>query len=113
VTGPGHGAVEDVLLALADPIRRRILDTLANRGGGTATSLADGLLATRQAVVKHLVILKRAGVAVGDRVGREVVYQVRSGPLDTTAQWMSELSSTWELRLRALRAIAEAATRAE
>ena len=77
--------IEEVLVGLADPMRRRILDTLASRGGGTATTLAAELPVSRQAVVKHLAVLDRAGLVVGRRSGREVRYLVRPDRLAATA----------------------------
>jgi len=100
-------AVERVLVGLSDPIRRRILDALASRGAGTATTLAADLPVTRQAVVKHLAILDRAGLVVGHRAGREVRYLVNPGRLDATARWMAGLAADWDRRLHAIKRIAE------
>lgn len=52
-------AADEMLNALADPMRRRILDILATHGGGTATTLAAALSISRQAVVKYLAVLDR------------------------------------------------------
>ena len=49
----------DVFAALADPSRRFVLETLAQRGSATATELAAELPVTRQAVAKHLAALTR------------------------------------------------------
>jgi DNA-binding transcriptional ArsR family regulator len=100
-------AVERVLVGLADPIRRRILDTLAARGAGTATTLAAELPVTRQAVVKHLAVLHRAGLVVSHRSGREVRYLVNPRRLDATAQWMTGVAADWDRRLHAIKRIAE------
>ena len=102
-------AVEDVLAALADPMRRRILDVLAAHGPGTATTVAAALPVSRQAVVKHLAVLDRAGLVEGHRSGREVRYLVHPQPLDATAQWMADLAAEWDLRLHAIKRIAESA----
>lgn len=50
----GAAPVDGVLNALADPTRRRLLDLLAEHGEATATTLAERLPVSRQAVVKHL-----------------------------------------------------------
>lgn len=99
--------VEVVLAALADPTRRRILDGLSATGGGTATTLAQNLPVTRQAVVKHLAVLHQAGLVVARKAGREVRYSVAPGPLETTARWMSELASDWDRPLQAVKRLAE------
>ncbi|MEZ0111662.1 DNA-binding transcriptional ArsR family regulator [Catenulispora sp. EB89] len=105
--------VDEVLTALADPTRRRLLDLLAARGAASATELAGDLPVTRQAVVKHLAVLDAAGLVAGRRMGREVRYEVRSAALDATARWMATLAADWDRRLARIKAVAEAAEAAE
>jgi DNA-binding transcriptional ArsR family regulator len=107
------GQVDDVLVALADPTRRRLLDLLAARGDVTATVLAQELPVTRQAVVKHLAVLDAAGLVTSHKVGREVRFAVRPSALDETARWMSALAADWDRRLARIKRIAEAAEAAE
>lgn len=99
---------DSVLVALADPMRRQLLDLLAARGEATATTLADGLPVSRQAVVKHLAVLDDAGLVSGSRVGREMRYAVQPAALDTTARWMANLAADWDRRLAYIKRIAEA-----
>jgi DNA-binding transcriptional ArsR family regulator len=106
-------AAEQVLIALADPIRRRILGTLAAEGPGTATRLAADLPVSRQAVMKHLVMLDRAGLVSVRRHGREMRYRIHPQPLDETAAWLAGLAARWEQRLTDIKSIAEAAARAD
>ncbi|WP_030683157.1 ArsR/SmtB family transcription factor [Streptomyces cellulosae] len=108
-----RAAVDDVLVALADPMRRRILAVLAAQGAGTATTLAAELPVSRQAVVKHLAILDRAGLVAGHRSGREVRYLLSPQRLDATARWMAGLAAEWDVRLRAIKRLAESAPDAE
>lgn len=100
-------AVGDVLVALADPTRRRVLDVLAARGEGTATTVAAELPVSRQAVVKHLAVLDAAGLVAGGRAGREVRYSVRSQQLDAAARWLAGLAAEWDRRLEGIRRTAE------
>jgi DNA-binding transcriptional ArsR family regulator len=100
-------ATEDVLTALADPTRRRVLTLLAERGEATATTLAGDLPVSRVAVVKHLAVLDRAGLVEGRREGREVRYTVRTEPLGETARWMARLAAQWDARLAAIKRLAE------
>jgi DNA-binding transcriptional ArsR family regulator len=101
-------AVDSVLVALADPTRRQLLDLLAARGEATATVLAAGLPVSRQAVVKHLAVLDAAGLVAGGRVGREVRYAVRPAALNATARWMAALAVDWDRRLATIKRVAEA-----
>lgn len=86
-----------------------MLTLIAERGGGTATSLAGELPVSRVAVVKHLAVLDRAGLVESRREGREVRYTVRPDQLDATARWMAGLASEWDARLAAIKRIAEEA----
>jgi DNA-binding transcriptional ArsR family regulator len=103
----GTVGVDDVLVALADPTRRQLLDLLAARGEATATTLATELPVSRQAVVKHLAVLDRAGLVGGSRRGREMRYAVRPQRLSATAHWMATLAARWDARLAALKDLAE------
>ncbi len=100
-----------VLVALADPTRRQLLDLLAAQGEATATTLAERLPVSRQAVVKHLAVLDGAGLVSGSRVGREVRYAVRPAALNATARWMAALAADWDRRLANIKRVAEAAER--
>ena len=77
----------DVFGALADPTRRQLLSTIADRPA-TATELAGGLPISRQAVVKHLGALADAGLLERERSGREVRYRVTPAPLSDAVSWM-------------------------
>ena len=98
---------EGVFAALADPTRWRVLNLLAERGEGTATSLAGELPVSRVAVVKHLAVLDRAGLVDSRRQGREVRYRVRTERLNATARWMAGLAAEWDQRLDAIKRLAE------
>ncbi len=99
--------IGDVLGALADPTRRRILDLLYAGDGATATTLATELPVSRQAVVKHLAVLDHAGLVTGHRQGREVRYLLNPRALDETATWVTELAAQWGGRLDAIKRLAE------
>ena len=98
---------DEVMAALADPTRWRVLNLLAERGEGTATTLAGELPVSRVAVVKHLAVLDRAGLVEGARHGREVRYRVRPERLEEAARWMAGLASRWDQRLDTLKRLAE------
>jgi DNA-binding transcriptional ArsR family regulator len=94
---------QQVFTALADPVRRELLRSLADRGPSTVTELAANLPVTRQAVAKHLAILVAAGLAVaGSAEGRRVPYTFRAAPLDEARAWMDGLAARWDDRLERL-----------
>jgi DNA-binding transcriptional ArsR family regulator len=92
-----------VFAALADPTRRAILRAVAERGPVTATALADGLPISRQAVAKHLGLLRDAGLVAADRAGRETRFVAVTAPLDDLAAWAGEAGRRWDDRLARLR----------
>jgi DNA-binding transcriptional ArsR family regulator len=96
-----------VFAALGDPTRWRVLGLLAERGEGTATTLAAQLPVSRPAVVKHLVVLDRAGLVTRHRTGREVRYRVEPAKLEATAAAIASLAAVWDTRLARLKALAE------
>jgi ArsR family transcriptional regulator, cadmium/lead-responsive transcriptional repressor len=93
--------------AVADPTRRRVLDALLESGEATATTLADSLPVTRQAVAKHLIVLDRVGLVAGRRCGREVRYTVRPERLDDASEAMAHVAAQWDGRLARIKRLAE------
>lgn len=69
MTNRGGGEDDELWAAVADPMRRRLLDVLLATGEATATTLAEELPVTRQAIAKHLAVLDRAGLVEGRRRG--------------------------------------------
>jgi DNA-binding transcriptional ArsR family regulator len=82
-------APDKVFSALADPTRRQVLRLVAERGPASATALERELPVSRQAIVKHLVVLKAAGLVSGERQGQEVRYGLVSEPLGDAAAWQA------------------------
>jgi len=94
-----------VFAALADPTRRRVLRLVAESGPTSATRLQRELPVTRQAIVKHLVVLSRAGLVSGQRSGQEVRYALVPAPLEDAATWIAEIGARWDERLARLRQV--------
>ena len=102
---------EELLEAVADTSRRRVLDLILAHGEATPTALAAELPFTRQAVAKHLVVLDRAGLVESKRTGREVRYSVRPEHLDVAARAMARVVARWDARLDAIKRVAESRAR--
>ena len=98
-------APDAVFAALADPTRRRVLRLVAERGPTSATLLERELPVTRQAIVKHLGRLSRAGLVASERAGQEVRYALVPQPLDDVSQWIAAIGSRWDERLARLRQV--------
>jgi uncharacterized protein YndB with AHSA1/START domain/DNA-binding transcriptional ArsR family regulator len=81
---------DEVFKALADPSRRRLLDTLNERNGQTLRELCAGLDMARQSVSKHLSVLESAGVVTTMWRGREKLHYLDAAPINAIAdRWIS------------------------
>jgi DNA-binding transcriptional ArsR family regulator len=77
--------------ALADASRRKLLDKLHRKNGQTLGQLCQGLRMTRQAVAKHLAILKQANLVSWKREGRERFHFINPVPINEIAErWISK-----------------------
>ncbi len=82
--------VDTVFKALSDPTRRKLLDTLRDRGGLTLTELEKGLGMTRFGVMKHLNVLEEANLVVTRRDGRFKYHYLNALPIQEVAdRWMA------------------------
>lgn len=93
--------------ALADPTRRAIVRELSIDGPLTATELASRVGVSRQAAAKHLAELSLAGLASGERRGRERRFTLRTAPFAEAEAWMRAIGATWDQRLEAFRRLVE------
>ncbi len=93
-------SMDAVFKALADPTRRRLLDSLHARNGQTLSELCERADMTRQAVTKHLAILEAAHLVVMQKSGRERLHYLNPVPISQIAErWIDKFEHG---RLRAL-----------
>src|SRR4051794_37953003 len=85
-----YGESDDVFRALADPSRRRLLDSLNGRNGQTLRELCAGLDMARQSVSKHLAVLEAAGLITTVRRGREKLHYLNAAPINEIGErWIT------------------------
>lgn len=89
--------------AIADPIRRRVLELVRDREL-PAGELAAQFDVSRPAVSKHLRVLREAGLVHERRDGRLRLYRADPAPLAELREW---LDGYWAERLTALKEVAE------
>ncbi|MFI7579562.1 ArsR/SmtB family transcription factor [Kocuria sp. M1N1S27] len=83
--------------ALAHPARRILLEELAARNDQSLFELTvrlngdHGLAMTRQAVTKHLAVLREAGLVTATVRGRTTVHHLDTLPLTDVRQWLDAL----------------------
>ncbi|HZZ90230.1 MAG TPA: metalloregulator ArsR/SmtB family transcription factor [Caulobacteraceae bacterium] len=83
--------MDAVFKALADPVRRELLDSLRERGGQTLGDLCRGREMTRQAVTKHLAVLEGANLVASEKRGREKLHYLNPVPIQEIAdRWIGQ-----------------------
>ena len=93
-------STDAVFKALADPVRRQLLDRLHARSGQTLSELCKGQDMTCQAVTKHLGILEEANLVATRKEGREKLHFLNPVPIFEIAdRWIEKFERS---RLRAL-----------
>lgn len=95
-----------VFSALADDTRWAILSRLGE-GPASASALARELPVSRQAIVKHLGVLRTVGLVEAEEHGRELMYRPVGGRLNDLARDLERIGSFWEQRLARIKQLAE------
>jgi uncharacterized protein YndB with AHSA1/START domain/DNA-binding transcriptional ArsR family regulator len=87
---PDDPGVDTVFRALADPGRRRLLDSLNARSGQTLRDLCADMNMARQSVSKHLAVLEAANLVSTVWRGREKLHYLNPAPInDISERWMT------------------------
>ena len=85
-----YPGMDDVFRALADPSRRRLLDSLNARNGQTLRELRSELDMARQSVSKHLAVLEAANLVTTIRRGREKLHYLNAAPINEIGErWIT------------------------
>ena len=90
---------------LGDPVRRRILELLADgeRTSGAVTATIQAEFGISQpAVSQHLRVLRENGFATVRADGARRLYAVGSDPLREVDQWLDRFRAFWSQHLDAL-----------
>ncbi len=88
-----------VFKALADPTRRRILDTLHERTGRSLVdveaAVAEQAEMSRFGVMKHMKVLVAAGLVTTQRQGRHTLHYLNPVPIRLIHdRWISKFAET-------------------
>ncbi|MEE8138519.1 MAG: metalloregulator ArsR/SmtB family transcription factor [Thermoanaerobaculia bacterium] len=95
--------MERVFHAVADPTRRQILERLRRCGALSIKQLAEPLPMSRQAVTKHLDVLRDSGLVRVRRAGRRRLHRLEAGPLRQVDDWLKPYADFWDERLARLK----------
>lgn len=89
--------------AIADPLRRRVLELVRDREL-PAGEIAAQFEVSRPAVSRHLRVLRETGLLVERKAGRLRLYRADPRPLEELRGWLDDY---WSGRLDALKTLAE------
>ena len=83
-------AFQNTLKALADPIRREILNMLKD-GKMSAGEIVDKFPVTGASISRHLSVLKDADLIRDTREGKFIYYELNASVLEEIMLWISDL----------------------
>ena len=95
--------VNTLLVALADPTRRQIVEILSDGQVRSVSDISGHFGTSRQAVTKHLTVLYDAGIVACETRGRHRKNRLQAHGLDPLRAWFSHYSQFWDDRLAALK----------
>jgi DNA-binding transcriptional ArsR family regulator len=90
--------LSETFAALASPVRREILDRLA-QGPASVNEIAEPLALSLPAVSKHIKVLERAGLVSRGRHAQFRPCSLDASPLEEIANWAEQYRPIWEARL--------------
>ena len=102
--GDDDGGLDRAFLALADPVRRRIVARLS-RGPATVNELAEPVPITKQAVSRHIHVLEAAGLVSRSRDAQRRPVHLESEVLELMTSWIERYRRAAEERFRRLDAV--------
>ena len=82
--------LQTTLRALADPIRREILEMLTG-GRLSAGEISDRFPVTAASISRHLSVLKEADLIRDKREGKFIYYELNASVLEEIMLWVSAL----------------------
>ena len=87
--------LQETMRALADPIRREILNLL-KEGRLSAGEIVDHLAVTGASISRHLSVLKDADLIRDKREGKFIYYELNASVLEEIMLWIAALKGDGE-----------------
>ena len=88
-------SLQNTLKALADPIRREILNLLKD-GRLSAGEIGEHFPVTAASISRHLSVLKEADLIRDTREGKYIYYELNASVLEEIMLWISDLKGASE-----------------
>lgn len=83
-------SLQKTLKALADPIRREILNML-KKGRMSAGEITEHFPVTAASISRHLSVLKEADLVRDTREGQFIFYELNASVLEEIMLWVTDL----------------------
>lgn len=83
-------SMQQTLRALADPVRRSILNLL-KKGRLSAGDIANHFSITNAAISRHLAVLREADLITDQREGKFIYYELNASVLEEIMLWLADL----------------------
>lgn len=83
-------SLQNTLKALADPIRREILNLLKD-GRLSAGEIGEHFPVTAASISRHLSVLKEADLIRDTREGKYIYYELNASVLEEIMLWITDL----------------------
>ncbi len=99
-------STDRVFLALANPVRRELLEILSGQSL-SAGELSERFELSRPAVAEHLKVLREAALVADEPQGRRRIYHLTAEPLAELGEWLHPFERFWRARLAKLAEAAE------
>ena len=88
----------DHFVALADPTRRQIIESLAS-GERAFSAIAEQFPISRPAVSQHLKVLREAGFVSVRKDAQRRIYRLEARALGDVGDWLDKVRGYWNRRL--------------
>ena len=88
----------DAFVALADPTRRQIIQSLASGEAGFG-DIADQFEMSRPAVSQHLKVLREAGLVAVRKDAQRRIYRIDASGFEEVDEWLKSVRQFWNERL--------------
>jgi DNA-binding transcriptional ArsR family regulator len=96
-----------VFAALGDGTRLSLVAKLCGGQPYSISQLTKGSKLTRQAITKHLRVLKNAGLVRNIRAGRESRFEFDPKPVEELRKYLDFVSAQWDQALTRLKSFVE------
>jgi DNA-binding transcriptional ArsR family regulator len=93
--------------ALSDPTRRALLARLGEQDSLSVSELAAPFPVSLPAIMKHLDVLRDAGLIVREKSGRTVSCRLTAQPMEQAMNWLNRYAQFWSDNLDRLAAFVE------